>query len=82
MLYEVITYMRLMQGGSPKEALPVLTFDAPVNLHLNGEDLVVVPTPPAHTDGDSYIHFRNADVIHAGDVFRTIAYPRVRNNFV
>jgi len=70
-------YMRLMQGGSPKEALPVLTFDAPVNLHLNGEDLVVVPTPPAHTDGDSYIHFRNADVIHAGDVFRTIAYPRV-----
>ncbi len=70
-------YVRLMQGGSPKEALPVLTFSDSVNLHLNGEDIVVVPTPPAHTDGDSYIHFRNADVIHAGDVFRTIAYPRV-----
>jgi glyoxylase-like metal-dependent hydrolase (beta-lactamase superfamily II) len=70
-------YVRLMQGGSAREALPVLTFSEPVTLHLNGEEIVVAPTPPAHTDGDSYIHFRNADVIHAGDVFRTIAYPRV-----
>ena len=36
--------------------------------------------PPAHTDGDSYIHFANADVIHAGDVFRTIGYPGVDFN--
>lgn len=70
-------YMRLSQGGSPKAALPVLTFSAPVSLHLNGEDINVVPTPPAHTDGDSYIHFTGSDVIHAGDVFRTVAYPRV-----
>jgi glyoxylase-like metal-dependent hydrolase (beta-lactamase superfamily II) len=70
-------YVRLSQGGSPKTALPVLTFSAPVTLHLNGEDINVVPTPPAHTDGDSYVHFTGSDVIHAGDVFRTVAYPRV-----
>ncbi|HSG66773.1 MAG TPA: MBL fold metallo-hydrolase [Gammaproteobacteria bacterium] len=70
-------YVRLSQGSSPKAALPVLTFSAPVTLHLNGEDINIVPTPPAHTDGDSYVHFTGSDVIHAGDVFRTVAYPRV-----
>lgn len=70
-------YLRLSQTGSPKVALPVLTFSAPVTLHFNGEDIDVIPTPPAHTDGDSYIHFRGSDAIHAGDVFRTVAYPRV-----
>ena len=33
--------------------------------------------PPAHTDGDSYIHFPKIDVIHVGDVFRTVGYPAV-----
>lgn len=70
-------YMRLTQRGTAKAALPVLTFGAAVTLHLNGQDIRVVPTPPAHTDGDSYIHFMGSDVIHAGDVFRTVAYPRV-----
>jgi cyclase len=46
-------------------------------LHLNGETITVVKLPPAHTDGDSFIKFANADVIHAGDVFRTIGYPGV-----
>lgn len=70
-------YLRLSQAGSPKAALPVLTFGASVTLHLNGEEVSVALTPPAHTDGDSIIYFRGSDVIHAGDVFRTIAYPRV-----
>lgn len=76
-------YLRLSQavGGdgsaTPKAALPVLTFSGPVTLHLNGQDISVSPTPPAHTDGDSYVYFKGSDVIHAGDVFRTIAYPRV-----
>ena len=70
-------YLRLSQGGAAAAALPVLTFSGPVALHLNGQDISVLPAPPAHTDGDSYIYFKGSDVIHAGDVFRTIAYPRV-----
>src|SRR3546814_10500505 len=42
-----------------------------VALHVNGEDIEVVKVPPAHTDGDRFIHFAGADVIHVGDVFRT-----------
>ncbi len=61
----------------PTVALPVITYGDTVALHFNGEDLEVGKLPPAHTDGDSYIRFRNADVIHVGDVFRTTGYPGV-----
>ena len=56
-------------------ALPVLTFDGNITIHLNGEEVHVFAVPPAHTDGDSFIHFRGSDVIHAGDVFRTTSFP-------
>ncbi len=74
--------VRLAQGvnggePSPAVALPVMTYGDSIALHLNGEDIVVGKLPPAHTDGDSYIRFPNADVIHVGDVFRTVGYPVV-----
>ncbi len=56
-------------------ALPILTYDGNITIHLNGEEVHVFAVPPAHTDGDSFIHFRGSDVIHAGDVFRTTGYP-------
>jgi glyoxylase-like metal-dependent hydrolase (beta-lactamase superfamily II) len=31
--------------------------------------------PPAHTDGDSMIHFKKANVLHMGDVFFNGGYP-------
>ena len=65
----------------PEAALPVLTFSEDVTLHLNGEEVHIVPMPPAHTDGDSIIHFKDSDVIHIGDMFRTVAFPVIdRNN--
>ncbi len=65
----------------PAVALPVLTYNDPVTLHLNGEDIRLIPVPPAHTDGDTFIHFRGSDVLHLGDVFRTVAFPVIdRNN--
>jgi cyclase len=68
-----------VNGGapSPAVALPVVTFGDTLSLHLNGENIEIAKLPPAHTDGDSYIRFANADVIHAGDVFRTVGYPGV-----
>jgi glyoxylase-like metal-dependent hydrolase (beta-lactamase superfamily II) len=65
---------------APAAALPIVTFGDTLSLHLNGETVTVAKLPPAHTDGDSYIHFASADVIHAGDVFRTVGYPGVDFN--
>lgn len=68
---------RLAAGDNPEAALPVLTYEDDIELHLNDEEIVVFGVPPAHTDGDSYIHFRSSDVLHAGDVFRTTGYPYI-----
>jgi glyoxylase-like metal-dependent hydrolase (beta-lactamase superfamily II) len=68
------------QPPSPAVALPVVTYGDTMKLHLNGETITIGKLPPAHTDGDSYIHFASADVIHAGDVFRTTGYPGVDGN--
>jgi len=54
-----------------------VTYTDKVRLHLDGEDVQIGKFPPAHTDGDSYIRFPKIDVIHVGDVFRTVGYPTV-----
>ncbi len=66
-----------LSAQSPEDALPVLTYSDAITIHLNGGEVHAAPLAPAHTDGDSYIHFRDDDVIHAGDVFRTTGYPYI-----
>jgi len=44
-------------AATPPEGLPVVTFAEDVTLHLNGDDVHVIHVPPAHTDGDSIVHF-------------------------
>ena len=61
----------------PKVALPVITFDNTVTYHINGETMTVYKVPPAHTDGDAFVRFRNANVVHTGDVFAGYRYPYV-----
>lgn len=61
--------------ASPKEALPILTYSEGLTLHLNGQTIEVHPVEPAHTDGDSIVHFREADVLHLGDTFFSGIYP-------
>jgi len=60
---------------SPPAALPVVTFAEGVTLHLNGEEIRVVHVDPAHTDGDSFVRFVQADVLHTGDLFFNGLYP-------
>jgi glyoxylase-like metal-dependent hydrolase (beta-lactamase superfamily II) len=62
---------------SPAKALPVVTFSDAVTLHLNGEEIHAFHVPPAHTDGDSVIHFRKANVVHMGDIFFNGNFPFV-----
>ena len=60
---------------SPAIALPVVTFADAVTFHLNGDDISVFHVAPAHTDGDSVVIFKKANVIHTGDVFFNGIYP-------
>jgi len=40
-----------------KAALPIITFEHDVTVHLNGEDIRALHFPSGHTDGDSIIFF-------------------------
>jgi glyoxylase-like metal-dependent hydrolase (beta-lactamase superfamily II) len=60
----------------PPAALPVVTFTDDVTLYLNGDEIHVIHVAPAHTDGDSIVHFKKANVIHTGDTV-TNGYPLV-----
>ena len=62
----------------PAEAArPTVTFSDSATFRLNGEEVRVFHVPPAHTDGDAFVHFMESDVLHTGDVFRTNMYPIV-----
>jgi cyclase len=56
-------------------ALPVVTFNDSVTFHLNGDEIYAVHVAPAHTDGDSIVQFRKANVLHGGDTFFNGMYP-------
>ncbi len=43
--------------------------------HFNGEGVQLMHIASAITDGDSIVWFRRSDVISAGDIYRTDAYP-------
>jgi len=58
-------------------ALPIVTFEHGVTLHLNGETINARHVAAAHTDSDVVLYFETSNVVHAGDVFITPAYPFV-----
>ncbi|WP_163338150.1 MBL fold metallo-hydrolase [Desulfopila sp. IMCC35008] len=55
--------------------LPVVTFSEGISFHINGETVAAIHVGHAHTDGDSFIIFENANIIHAGDLFFNGFYP-------
>ena len=59
----------------PKGALPIITFDHDVTVHLNGEDIRALHFPAGHTDGDSVIYFPKSNVVHMGNDFVTYGFP-------
>jgi cyclase len=62
---------------APPLALPVVTYDAPIAIHVGGEAVVLSPVPHAHTDGDTVVSFPAHDILAVGDIFRSVGYPFV-----
>ncbi len=71
--------------GSPRkpaapQALPVITYDGPVSIHVNGENVRLIPLRNAHTDGDTLVRFTDHDILATGDCYRGIGYLYVDLN--
>jgi cyclase len=61
--------------ASPPQALPIVTFTRDVTFHLGEEEISVTHVAAAHTDGDSFVRFRTANVLHMGDCFLNKSFP-------
>ncbi|MEA5471908.1 MBL fold metallo-hydrolase [Spirulina sp. 06S082] len=61
--------------ASPPAALPTITFNDTVTFYLNDNEISALHVDFAHTDGDSIIHIRDANIIHTGDIYFNGAYP-------
>jgi cyclase len=67
--------MKIEVKPSEKAALPVITFEHDVTVHLNGEDIRALHFPSGHTDGDAIIFFPKNNVVHMGDDFVRYGFP-------
>jgi cyclase len=61
--------------ASPPKALPIVTFTNSVTFHLGSETISVIHVDPAHTDGDSFVFFHKANVLHMGDCYLNGSFP-------
>jgi len=69
--------VKMAMAAAAPGALPILTFDHEMTVHLNGEDIRALHVPRGHTDGDSVIFFPKSNVVHLGDDFVTYGFPFV-----
>jgi cyclase len=63
--------------AAPADALPVVTYEGPVTIHMDGEEVHLIPIHHAHTDGDTLVYFPTNDVLMTGDYFRSIQFPNI-----
>lgn len=59
-------------GPSPDEALPVVTYDQGLKIHLNGDTIRLMFPGGGHTDGDSVVFWEEDNIVHMGDLYFNI----------
>ena len=67
------------EAAAPERAWPNETYHRDgMKLSMRyhgGEPIELIHAPAAHTDGDTIVWFRSANVISTGDIFMTTTYP-------
>src|ERR1700747_788763 len=67
--------MKMENKPAEKAALPIITFEREVTVHLNGEDIRALHFPSGHTDGDAILFFPKNNVVHMCDDFVRYGFP-------
>jgi cyclase len=62
---------------APQAALPSDTYTNFSKIRLNGRVADLKHIPNAHTDGDTYVWFKTANVLSTGDTFTNGRYPDI-----
>ena len=72
-----IKLFNMVSEPYPASALPSVTYEKSMRLHFNGETVELIHLANGHTDGDSVVIFKNANVVHMGDHFFNGFFPFV-----
>jgi len=65
----------LKKKNEKQAVLPVLTFSDQMTLYINNDAAKIIHVKDAHTDGDAFIHFEKANIIHTGDLLFNGRFP-------
>ena len=66
-----------MAAAGYEQEPPMVTYGDDMSFHINGETVYAFSTPNAHTNNDSYVLFKDSNVVHTGDIYRTTSFPYV-----
>lgn len=72
---QVVPMLNVSLPPAPHSALPEATFTDGEKIYANNEQLDLIHAPNASTDSDTIIHFHNANILHAGELWFNKAYP-------
>ena len=70
-----IELFNMVSQPYPQHALPSITYQQRLSLHFNNEEIQLIHLANGHTDGDSVVLFKDANVIHMGDHFFNGFFP-------
>ncbi|ARD43398.1 MBL fold metallo-hydrolase [Colwellia sp. PAMC 21821] len=59
------------------DSLPVVTYKDGITIYLDNEEIQLTHLAKGHTDGDTYVYFKKANVLHTGDLFFEVGFPYV-----
>jgi cyclase len=68
-------FVGLDDGPYPSQALPSQDYGDTMNLHQGSENLNLVNYGRAHTDGDTVIYLKDANIVVTGELFSNAFYP-------
>jgi glyoxylase-like metal-dependent hydrolase (beta-lactamase superfamily II) len=68
---------RLLGEGKKAEFLPDVTYQEGIVIHLADEEVQLTHYPRAHTDSDTAVYFKKANVLHTGDLFFELGFPYI-----
>ena len=72
---QVLSGSNRPQPAYEEVGLPKITFMESMRFYYNDNTIDIIHTGPGHTDGDAQVYFRDANVIHTGDMFVRYGLP-------
>lgn len=79
---EMLSHDQVLSGSGlppikaqPEEKLPRITINSTTTIYFDGEIVEIMPLPGGHSGGDMAVYFKNANILHIGDLIQSDIFP-------